>query len=172
MEKIKVLISNKEIKQRVKELAADIKRNFGENIYCVIVLTGAIVFFVDLMNALRELGACVTFTPIKVSSYKGKKSTHEINLELGIDEKISGKRLLIVEDIIDTGMTLDFLRNYLLEKKPKEVKICTLLDKKVRREKDIKIDYVGFEVPDKFVIGYGIDYEQKYRDLSYIGIID
>ena len=172
MNEVKVLITDDEIKKRVKELALAIKTDLGENIYCVVILTGAIVFFVDLMRALTELGACVKYSLIKVSSYNHKTSTGAINLELGMEEKIDGKRVLVVEDIVDTGATLDFLKRYLLRKRAKEIKICALLDKKSRRKRQIEIDYVGFEVPDKFVVGYGIDYDQKYRDLSYIGVID
>lgn len=172
MNEVKVLITDTEIKKRVKELAQAIKADFGENIHCVVILTGAIVFFVDLMRALTELGAGVKFSLVKVSSYSRKKSTGIVNLELGIEEMIDGKRILLVEDIADTGTTLNFLKKYLQGKKVKEVKICALLDKKARRKNQIEIDYVGFEVPNKFVVGYGIDYDQKYRDLSYIGVID
>ena len=132
----------------------------------------AIVFFVDLLRALTKLGACVKYSLVKVSSYKRKESAGTINLELGMEEKIDGKRILLVEDIVDTGVTLDFLKKYLLGKNAEEIKICALLDKKARRKKHIKIDYIGFKVPDKFVVGYGIDYDQQYRDLSYIGVID
>jgi hypoxanthine phosphoribosyltransferase len=173
METVNVLIPNSEIQKRVKQLALDIKNHFGENVYCVVILTGAIVFFVDLMRALNALGVGVMFNLIKVSSYRQTKSTGKINLELGVEEeKIKGQRILIVEDIIDTGITLDYLIKYFQDKKAGEIKICTLLDKKAKRKKDIKIDYVGFEVPDKFVCGYGIDYDQKYRDLNYIGVLN
>ncbi len=129
METVNVLIPNSEIQKRVKQLSLDIKNHFGENVYCVVILTGAIVFFVDLMRALNALGVGVMFNLIKVSSYRQTKSTGKINLELGVEEgRIKGQRILIVEDIIDTGITLDYLIKYFQDKKAGEIKICTLLD--------------------------------------------
>ena len=109
---------------------------------------------------------------VKVSSYSGTESSGKINFTLDVSTDITNKNVIILEDIIDTGRTLSFLKSYLLKKSPKSVKICTLLDKKERRVVDLSPDYTCFEIPDKFVIGYGLDYDEKYRNLPYIGYVE
>jgi hypoxanthine phosphoribosyltransferase len=170
-EKIRTLIPADEIRRKVKELALEIKKDFRRDVFCIVVLTGAMVFFIDLMRELRALGMRIGFASIKLSSYKDRESTGKINIDLDVKEDIKGKNILVVEDIADTGLTLNFLKRHLAEKGAKEVKICALLDKKQRRQLLVKLDYVGFNIPDKFVVGYGIDYNQKYRDLDFIGYI-
>lgn len=109
---------------------------------------------------------------MRVSSYSGTHSTGKLNFSLDISENIIDKNVVIIEDIIDTGRTLYYLKNYFKEKKPKVLKICTLLDKKERREFDIEPDYTGFNIPDKFVVGFGLDYDEKYRNLPFIGYLE
>ena len=169
---IETLISTEDINKRVKELAADIKQDFNDQAYCVVVLSGAMIFFVDLMRELKQLNTDVTYKPIKISSYEGKTSTGNINLELDIKDDITDKEILIVEDLVDSGLTLKYLKEHLLERKAKDVKICALLDKKEKRKEYIHIDYKGFEVGDRFIVGYGMDYNERYRDLDYIGCIE
>lgn len=109
---------------------------------------------------------------MKVSSYSGTKSTGKLNFSLDISQNLIDKNVIIIEDIIDTGRTLYYLKNYFKEKNPKTLKICTLLDKKERREFSIEPDYVGFDIPDKFVVGFGLDYDEKYRNLPFIGYLE
>ena len=109
---------------------------------------------------------------MQVSSYEGTETTHNIKLKKDLDKDIAGKNVIIVEDIVDTGHTLKHLKEYLLTKKPKSLKIAVLTDKKERREVEIEADYVGFTIPNKFVIGYGLDYDEEYRDLPYIGYVE
>jgi len=164
---MKILFSQKQIQDKVKELAGKIKKGLGKKITCIVVLTGTMVFFGDLLRELHAAGAEVRFFPMKVSSYKGKESTGKITLELDADVK--GK-VLIVEDIIDTGLTLAFLKKH-FEKKGCKVKTVAFLDKREARIEKIDADYTGFVIPNAYVIGYGLDYNERYRDLPYIGIL-
>jgi hypoxanthine phosphoribosyltransferase len=167
---IKTLISEEEIQTRIKELAKQIDSDYNnEEIVIVCILKGAVFFAIDLAKRIN-LPVIIDF--MKVSSYEGTESTKEIKFKLDISTDIKNKNVIIVEDIIDTGRTLTFLKNYLNEKQPKSLKICTLLDKKERREFELTPDYVCFDILDKFVIGYGLDYDEKYRDLPYIGYIE
>ena len=171
MEDIKVLISKEELEKRVKELAKKIEKDYdGQDLTLICILKGSIFFTVDLA---KNINKPIYIDFIQVSSY-GKKtiSTEEIDLKLELNESIEGKNILIVEDIIDTGRTLKYLMKYLKEKNPKSIKICTLLDKPERRICDIKVDYVGMQIPDKFVVGYGLDYNELYRNLPYVGYIE
>ncbi len=168
---IKEFISKEKIKEKVKELALQIKKDYGDNVYCLIVLTGAIVFFKDLRRALEKEGVNVDFTAVKVSSYEGTESTGKLNYELRISKRVKGKDVLVVEDIIDTGLTLNVLKKDLIDSGAESVKICALLDKKDKRKFDVKIDYNGFVIPDKFIVGYGLDYEGMHRDLDFIGVL-
>ncbi|MFT4304181.1 MAG: hypoxanthine phosphoribosyltransferase [Candidatus Woesearchaeota archaeon] len=170
---IEVLLSEKEIKQRVSELADELKEHYPEKIRCAVVLTGAMVFFSDLMRELNKREINVYFTPIKVSSYQGMESTGEVHFELqpSSDFIIKDKSIVLIEDIVDTGYTGNFLKNYFTSQGAKEVKMCTLLDKPSKRAPgyELKPDYVGFRIEDKFVIGYGLDFNQGYRDLPFVG---
>ena len=168
---IRKLYSEKEIDYRVKELSKELYSIYKkEEVVFICTLKGAVFFACDLLKKYKG-EARIEF--LRVSSYKGKTSTGKIELNLSISkENIEGKNVIIIEDIVDTGHTLKFLKGYISDMNPKTLKICTLLDKKSRREVDIDADYVGFEVEDLFVIGYGLDYDQKYRNLPYIGVIE
>lgn len=165
-----IMISEAEIKKRVEELAVEIEKDFHhEPVFLIVVLKGSFVFAADLMRAM-EGNVQVDF--ISVSSYSNQtESTGKVKLLKDLDANITDKNVVIVEDIIDSGLTLHFLRDHLKMHKPKQVKICTLLDKPERRKIDLPVDYVGFVIPDEFIVGYGIDYAQKYRNLPYIATV-
>ena len=169
--KIKPLISMEEIKQRTKELAKDILDETGNKLYTITVLEGAVPFSNDLISALKDYGVEIVNESIKLSSYKGTKSLGKIVMENDLDMDVKGKDILIIEDILDTGTSLNFLKQHLIQKGAKNIKIVALLNKKERRKFNIDADFSGFDIPDKFVVGYGMDYNQKYRSLNYIGEI-
>lgn len=168
---LKVLIKEESIQKRISELANKISADYKDKeLVLICVLKGAVYFAIDLSKKI-ENDLILDF--VKVSSYKEAEETSgniEFNLDISTD--IKGKDVIIVEDIIDSGITLNYLHDYLIAKKPNSLKICVLLDKKERRKKDIKVDYIGFEIKDKFVIGYGLDYKEKYRNLPYVGYMD
>ncbi len=167
---IKTLIDEKEIEDRIKEVAKQIENDYlNEEIVIICILKGAAFFATDLS---KNINLPVEVDFMKVSSYEGTESTKKINFKLDISTDIKDKNVIIVEDIIDTGRTLTYLKDYLNSKNPKSLKICTLLDKKERREFNLTPEYVCFDIPDKFVIGYGLDYDEKYRNLPYIGYIE
>ena len=170
MENRKILIDEKTLQKRIKQLAEQITNDFnGQKITLLCILKGSLYFFADLTKRI-DLDSEIEF--VRISSYVGEKSTGKISLKLDTDEKVTGKNVLVVEDIIDTGRTLSYLMSYLRKQKPKSLKLCTLLDKPEGREvDDIKVDYVGFTIPDRFVIGYGLDLDQKYRNLPEIQCI-
>ena len=171
MKRIKKLFSESEIKSRVKELSNELYSIYGDDkVVFICTLKGAVFFACDLLKKYKG-DARLEF--LRASSYKGKTSTGKIELNLSISkENIEGEHVIIIEDIVDTGNTLKFLKEYISDMNPKSVKIITLLDKKARREVEIEADYCGFEIDDLFVVGYGLDYDQKYRNLPYIGVID
>jgi hypoxanthine phosphoribosyltransferase len=166
----KVLISEAEIGKRVEELAADISRDYRGTVPTLVsVLKGGIIFLTDLMRKLDILHE-VDF--MSVSSYdSGTQTTGVVRILADLSRNIEGKDVIIVEDIVDSGLTLDYIRHMLLARRPNSLKICTMLDKKARRQIEVPIDYVGFEVPDEFVIGYGLDYQEKYRNLPYVAVM-
>ncbi|HEX9667409.1 MAG TPA: hypoxanthine phosphoribosyltransferase [Thermodesulfobacteriota bacterium] len=165
----KILITEKEINDRVKELGAKISQDYkGTNPVLVCVLRGAIVFICDL---IRQISIPITLDFLSISSYTGNKQTGIVRILKDLDENIENKSVIMVEDIIDTGLTLNYILRTLKARKPANVRVCALLDKKVRRIVDIPIDYRGFEIPDEFVIGYGMDYRQQYRNLPFIGVL-
>ncbi len=167
---IKVLITEQEIASRTRELAKQIQKDYNnEEIVIVCILKGATFFAVELAKRI-ESDTIIDF--MKVSSYEGTESTGKINFTLDISEDITDKNVLIVEDIVDTGRTLAYVKKYLESKNPKNVKICTMLNKKERRVIDLNPEYVAFDIPDKFVIGYGLDYDEKYRNLPYVGYLE
>ena len=172
MEKINVLIDEEKLNKRIKEMSQQISREYkGEEIVLVCILKGAVYFMVDLSKNIKDTSVILDF--MKVSSYgEGTETTGKVELKLDLSTNIENKNVIIVEDILDTGYTLDYLYNYLKNKKPKTLKICVLLDKKERREKNIDADYVGFEIENKFVVGYGLDYAEKFRNLPYVGYIE
>ena len=171
MGKIRKLISEKEISARVKELSNLLYSEYGKDeVVFICTLKGAVFFACDLLKAFKGDGR-IEF--LRVSSYSGKNSSGKIELNLSISkDNIENKNVIIVEDIVDTGSTLKFLKEYIGNMNPKSVKICTLLNKEERRKVEIEADYVGFEIDDLFVVGYGLDYDQKYRNLPYIGVVE
>lgn len=167
---LKVLISEEELHKRIKELAKQIYEDYkGDELTFICILKGSIFFTVDLS---KEMPCDINFEFIRVSSYHGQNSTGIIEMKVELQGDIKGKDVIIIEDIIDTGRTLSYLMEYLRSKGPKSLKICSLLDKKERRVCKMDADYVGFDIPDKFVLGYGLDVDEKYRNLPYIGYFD
>ena len=177
---LKVLLTREQIAQRVKELGAEITRDFaGQSVIFVGVLKGAAIFLSDLA---RNVDLDSTFDFIGVSSYgnrpdpshelqHGWDSTGEVKLTKDVDQSMEGKNIILVEDILDTGLTLTFLKKFLLAHKPRSFKIAALLDKPSRRKLPIEGDYVGFKIPDEFVVGYGLDYAERYRNLADVCIV-
>lgn len=167
---IQVLISQEELQNRTKELGKQLTQDYkGKQIHMICVLKGGVMFMSDLSKEI-PMDVPVSMDFMAVSSY-GNETTSSgiVKIVKDLDESIEGKDVLIVEDIIDSGRTLSYLVQILKERKPKSIKICTLLDKPDRRVVDVDVDYVGFEIPDLFVLGYGLDYMQIYRNLPYIG---
>ena len=162
----KVLVSEEQLKAKVAELGAQISKDYeGKNLVLVSILKGSVVFMADLMRAV-SIPCSIDF--MVVSSYGGSNTTSSglVKIIKDLDGDLSGKDVLIVEDILDTGVTLsNLVRN------PNSVKICTILDKPSRRKADIQPDYEGYQVPDEFVVGYGLDYDEKYRNLPYVGVL-
>lgn len=169
-EKITVLITEEEIDRRVRELAAQISKDYeGRKIRMVGILKGASFFMCELA---KRITVPVSIDFMQVSSYGGAtESTGTVRIRKDLDESIEGLDVIIVEDIVDSGRTLAFLGDFLKSKGAKSIRYCTLLDKPERRVVDLKADYAGFEIPDQFVVGYGMDYDQEYRNLPYIGVV-
>lgn len=169
-ERVTTLISEETLKARVQEIAKEITEFYnGEEVKTVCVLKGAVMFMVDLV---KSLDLPVKFDFMDVSSYgNSTESSGNIKILKDLDDPIEGENLLIVEDIIDSGRTLHYLMDYLKSKKPKSIKLCTLFDKPERREFDVHVDWTGFDIPDEFIVGYGLDYAQRYRNLPYIGVL-
>lgn len=170
-EKIKVLVSEKEVDERIEALGKQISKDYeGKQVHLICVLKGGAFFMCELA---KRISVPVSLDFMSVSSYgDGTASSGVVRIAKDLDESIEGKDVLIVEDIIDSGRTLYYLMETLRQRHPKSLHLCTLLDKPERREKDVKVDYVGFEIPDEFVVGYGLDYAQKYRNLPYIGVVE
>lgn len=170
MKKIKVLISEEQINKRLDELANQLMEEYkGKDLMFLCILKGSIFFTVELAKRIKNN---IQFEFIEVSSYENNESTGKVKLNKDITDSIEGKNVIIIEDIVDTGRTLCFLKKYLLQKNPASLKICTLLDKPSRRIVPIEADYIGFSIENKFVIGYGLDDEQNYRNLNYIGYVE
>lgn len=167
---LRVLLSEEEIRTKVQELGAQISKEYkGRNLLLVTVLKGAVVFLADL---LREITIPNEIDFMVVSSYgAGVKSSGVVKIVKDLDLPLAGRDILIVEDILDSGLTLSYIKELLESRGPASIKIVTLLDKPERRKVNLQADYVGFPVPDEFVIGYGLDYDEKYRNLPYIGIL-
>ncbi|HHU60847.1 MAG: hypoxanthine phosphoribosyltransferase [Bacillota bacterium] len=167
---VRVLISEEEIKKRVSELAVQISRDYAEkDLFVVGILKGAVVFVSDL---IREIAVPLEMDFMAISSYGAStQSSGVVKMLKDLDTPVEGRDVLIVEDIIDTGLTLSYLTELLRSRKPNSVQTAVLLDKPDRRKIEYVPDYVGFTVPDKFVIGYGIDYNHKFRELPYIGVV-
>ncbi len=169
-DKIKVLISEEDVEKRIDELAKQIYEDYnGKEITFICILKGSIYFTVELS---KRIPSDINFEFIRVSSYHGQNSTGVIELKVDLQGDIAGKDVIVIEDIIDTGRTLSYLKEYLKSKNPNSIKIASLLDKKERRVCKMDADYVGFDIPDKFVVGYGLDVDEKYRNLPYIGYFE
>ena len=170
-EKIKVLISEEEVDARIRELGEKISKEYeGKQIHLICVLKGGVFFMCELA---KRITVPVSMDFMCVGSYgDGTKSSGVVRLAKDLDESIENKEVLIVEDIIDSGNTLYYLMDVLRQRKPASLRLCTLLDKPDRRVKDVQVDWTGFEIPDEFVVGYGLDYAQKYRNLPYIGVVE
>jgi len=165
----KILITEEQIKRRIKELGEEISRDYdGKDLVIVAVLRGAIVFLCDL---IREISIPITLDFLSISSYSGQTQTGVVRILKDLDQSIEGRHVILVEDIIDTGLTLNYILKTLKARRPAGVRVCALLDKKARRIIDVRIDYLGFEIPDEFVVGYGMDYDQRYRSLPFIGVL-
>ena len=170
-EKVSVLIPEEKVQQRVAELGAQISRDYeGRTITMICVLKGGVVFMCDLA---KKITVPVTMDFMSVSSYGGGTSSSGIvKIVKDLDQSIEGKDVLIVEDIIDSGRTLSYLLQIFKKRKPNSIRLCTLLDKPERRVvPDVNVEYSGFQIPDNFVVGFGLDYDQRYRNLPYIGVI-
>ncbi|MEQ2519174.1 hypoxanthine phosphoribosyltransferase [Ruthenibacterium sp. CLA-JM-H11] len=167
---LRVLLSEEEIHAKVKEMGKKITEDYkNSNLMLVTVLKGAVVFLADIM---REIDVPAEIDFMVVSSYgSGVKSSGVVKIVKDLDVPLEGKDILIVEDILDSGLTLSYIKELLASRGPRSIKVATLLDKPSRRKVDLQADYVGFSVPDEFVIGYGLDYDEKYRNLPYIGIL-
>lgn len=166
---IKTLLTREQVEKRIKELAKEIEKDYrGKELLVIGLLKGSIMFMSDL---IKEMDLPVMIDFMSASSYSGTMSTGVINISKDTDISVKDRDVLIVEDIIDTGLTLSHVRKLLEERGTKSLKICTLLDKPSRRTVEIKGDYTGFEIPDEFVVGYGLDYDQHHRNLPYIGIV-
>ena len=164
-----ILYTRADIYKRVSEIGAQITEDFRDKDPVFVgVLKGCFIFMADLMRCVN-IKCSMDF--MAVSSYKGTTSTGAVSINKDLSETIEGRHVILVEDILDSGVTLNYLKNYLLVRKPASITIATLMDKPSRRKADIYADYSCFEVPDAFVVGYGLDYNQRYRNLPYIGVL-
>ena len=170
-EKISVLITEEEVERRIKEIGAKISRDYaGKELHLICVLKGGVFFTCELA---KRITVPVSLDFMSVSSYgDDTKSSGVVRIVKDLDQPLEGKDVMIVEDIIDSGNTLYYLMEVLRQRKPASLRLCTLLDKPDRRVKDVHVDWTGFEIPDEFVVGYGLDYAQKYRNLPYIGVVE
>jgi hypoxanthine phosphoribosyltransferase len=165
---IAVFLSREAIQTRVKELAAMINRDYkGQEIVIVGVLNGSFIFCADL---IREITVPMQIEFISLSSYEGSESSGEVTFRMDVKQSLIGKNVILIEDIVDTGLTISFLLKHMQLKNLKSLKLCSLLLKRARLKVEVPIDYLGFDIEDKFVIGYGLDYDGRYRELPYIGV--
>ena len=169
-ERIEVLLPEEKINARIRELGEQISKDYaGKNIHLICILKGGSFFMCELA---KRITVPVSIDFMSVSSYgSGTTSGGTIKIKKDLDEPLEGKHVLVVEDIVDTGRTLSYLVELLKDRGAADVKLCALLDKPERREVDIQADYIGFQIPDEFVVGYGLDYDQRYRNFPYIGIV-
>lgn len=166
-----VLLSTEQIQERVRSLALEISRDYPEpqDLHLICVLKGAFMFQADLIRALDRI---VTIDFMAVSSYaKGTTSSGEVRLIKDLDTGLQGRNVIIVEDIVDTGLTLSYLQEILHARGPRSLRTACLLSKPARRQVEVKVDYIGFTIEDRFVVGYGLDYAEKYRNLPYISVL-
>lgn len=170
-DEVKVLISEEEVMKRISEIGAKISEEYaGKELHVICILKGGVFFMCELV---KHITVPVTHDFMAVSSYgDGTESSGRVKIVKDLDDSIEGKEVLIVEDIIDSGRTLHHLLKLLWARNPKSVRLCTLLDKPDRRVIEVPVDYTGFSIPDLFVVGYGLDYAQHYRNLPYIGVVE
>ena len=169
-EHLRVLLRRSAVQRRVREMGKEISRDFkGQRVHLIGVLKGASIFLADL---IRQIRVEVSLDFMAVSSYgEGRQTSGQVRLTKDLDTSIEGRNVIVVEDILDTGLTLSYLLRVLQQRKPKSLVIATLLDKPSRRIKDVKAQYVGFEIPNEFVVGYGLDYAERYRNLKDVCVL-
>lgn len=170
-EKIRVLLSEEEVDRRIQEIGEQINKDYaGKEVHLICVLKGGVFFMCELA---KRINVPVSLDFMSVSSYgDDTKSSGVVKIVKDLDQSLEGKDVIIVEDIIDSGRTLYYLMDILKKRNPNSLRLCTLLDKPERRVKDVKVDYTCFNIPDEFVVGYGLDYAQKYRNLPFIGVVE
>ena len=170
MEEINILINKSKLEKRIEEMGKQIAKDYeGKDLVLVGILKGSVIFMAELAKNIKK---SVALDFMDVSSYEGTESTGKIKINKDIRDTIEAKDVIIVEDIIDTGRTLTYVKEYLAQKNPNSIKIATMLSKPSRRVLELKVDYIGFAIDDKFVVGYGLDYNEQYRNLPYIGYIE
>ena len=170
-ERIEVLLSEEEVDAKIKEIGEQISKDYeGKQVHLVCVLKGGSFFMCELA---KRITVPISLDFMSVSSYGGDtKSSGVVKIVKDLDEPLQGKDVLVVEDIVDSGRTLSYLLEMLRDRKPNSLKLCTLLDKPDRRVVEVAVDYTAFQIPDEFVVGYGLDYDQRYRNLPYIGVVE
>ena len=170
-ETIRVMIPEEEVDAKIAELGKKISEDYaGRQVHLICILKGSVFFTCELA---KRITVPVSLDFMSVSSYgDGTASSGIVKIAKDLDETLEGKDVIVIEDIIDSGRTLYYLMDVLEKRQPNSLKLCTLLDKPDRRVRDVKVDYVGFEIPDEFVVGYGLDYAQRYRNLPYIGVVE
>ena len=170
-EKIRVMLAEDIVDKRIHEIGEEISRDYaGGKVHLICILKGGAFFMCELA---KRISIPVSLDFMSVSSYGGgTTSSGIVKIVKDLDESLEGKDVIVVEDIVDTGRTLNYLLGLLKERKPKSLRLCTLLDKPERRVEEVKVDYTGFQIPDEFVVGYGLDVDQKYRNLPYIGVVE
>ena len=168
---ISVYLTEEQLNKRIAEIGAQITEKYkGQSVYLICILKGSIFFTTELA---KRIDLPMTMDFMSVSSYgSGTESSGDVKIKKDLEHSIEGENVIIIEDIIDSGRTLYYLMGILAKRNPKSMKLCTLLDKPERRVKDVKVDYVGFNIPDEFVVGYGLDYAQRYRNLPFIGVVE
>lgn len=170
-EKIRVLLSEEEVDTKIKQIGEQISKDYaGRQVHLVCVLKGGSFFMCELA---KRITVPVSLDFMSVSSYGSEtKSSGVVKIVKDLDEPLKGKDVIVIEDIVDSGRTLSYLLEMLKDRGPASLRLCTLLDKPDRRVRDVKVDYIGFQIPDEFVVGYGLDYDQRYRNLPYIGVVE
>ena len=170
-ERIRVMIPEEQVDAKIEELGKKISEDYaGKQVHLICILKGSVFFTCELA---KRISVPVSLDFMSVSSYgDGTKSSGIVKIAKDLDESLEGKHVIVIEDIIDSGRTLSYLMEVLGKRNPQSLKLCTLLDKPDRRVTEVQVDYVGFEIPDEFVVGYGLDYAQKYRNLPYIGVVE
>lgn len=171
MERVRVMLTEEAVDKRINEMGEQISKDYaGKKIHLICVLKGGVFFMCELA---KRISIPVSMDFMSISSYgSGTESSGIIKIIKDLDESITGEEVLVVEDIVDSGRTLSYLLEMLKDRKPASLRLCTLLDKPDRRVVDVNVDYTGFQIPDEFVVGYGLDYAQKYRNLPYIGVVE